>query len=619
MPKTDFKKNLFTSFLASLLLGFTLFFFIPIQIYTTNSFEFDFMFPGLLVFLLLVASALTILLCLLLALIPNRFSLKQRAQNIVFSLGLLLFIQSNILVWRYGLLDGRQILWDKKLVLGLIDGAIWLAVLVWAQVKFKWASRILKRTAWVLLLLQLLFCAYYYFSSPPFPNFSQYNFSAGNQFDFSSRKNAIILVLDCFQSDLFQEVLNEDSSLKETFSGFTYFRNNLGGFPSTYASVPLILTGKYYDNSRPIQDFIKESFLSSSSLPLVLTRNGIRVDLFPAGRKVVYSHPGLAANIVSRMYPFFWSEVGYLMDISLFRALPHFGKRLVYNEQKWLVKNLLPRVPFTWFKTARQTVARPKAPPPRETVAAAVSLRKKMKKIGIKLSHDLIPQSSRVISDVNFMHRSLVSSTAKTEVPVFKFYHLMGVHSPFRMNEDLKPEILAYSRANWKRLIRGELKLVKIFFIMLKKVGAFDNSLIIVMGDHGHPRGDLGRVLPPDLGGADGPSAQIPDGVIEAAMPLLLAKPFNASGDMQVSDAPVSNGDIAKTVFSEMGISTPCPGESIFDVPVDAARPRFFYYYTWTLNDWKTDFLPPFTEYRVDGHAWLSQSWQATGRILSKP
>jgi hypothetical protein len=618
MPKNDGRKNSFNSLLASLLLSFSLFFFIPVKIYITNSSEFDFMFPGLLVFLLLAAGAITVLLCLLLTLLPNRFSLRQRAQNLIFSLGFLFFIQSNILVWRYGLLDGRQISWDKMLALGLIDGAVWLAVLVWAQLKLNRASRFLKGAAWVLILLQLFFCAYYYFNSPPFPNFSQYTFSTSKQFDFSSRKNAIILVLDCLQSDLFQEVINEDGSLKETFSGFTYFRNNLGGFPTTYASVPLILTGKYYDNSRPIQDFIKESFLSPSSLPLVLTRNGCRVDLFPAGRKVVYSDPHLAANIIRRLYPFFWSELGYLMDISLFRALPHFGKRLVYNEQKWFVKNLMPREPFTWFKTTRRKGDSPKAPP-RKRGPAAVHQRKKWRVGGINLCRDHVPPGSRVIPDVNFMYRALMTSTAETSAPVFKYFHLMGVHSPFRMNEDLQPEILAYTRANWKKLIRGELKLVKLFFLMLKNVGAFDNSLIIVMADHGHPRGDLGRVLPPDLSSQDATNAEIPAGVVEAGLPLLLAKPIGASGDMRISDAPVSNSDIAKTVFSQMHISADCPGESIFHVPEGVSRPRRFYYYTWTLNDWKTDFLPPFTEYRVEGHSWLSQSWQATGRVLRQP
>lgn len=618
MLKSDFREKIFSSLAVSLLLSFTLFFFIPMQLYMTNSIEFDFIFPDLLFFLLLIAGATSILLCILLVFIAARFCLKQRMENFVFAVGFLLWLQSNILVWRYGPLDGRQIPWGDKMVLGLIDGAIWLAVLVLAQVKINFFSRIAKRTAWALLLLQLFFALFYYFSSPPFPDSSNFNFSKKGQFDFSRQKNVILLVIDCFQSDLFQEIIDEECSLKETFAGFTYFRNTLGGFPTTYASVPLILTGKYYDNSQPIQHFIKNSYLSSSSLPLVLNQHGVQVALFPTVRKVVYSNPSMAMNIIKRPYPFLWSEFGSLMDISLFRALPHFGKRLVFNDQKWFMKNLVPKKPFNWFKAKSPKVPGLKEPTGQKSAGTAKLLRKKQKKSNLNISRGYLPKGSLMIPDVNFMHQAIVSSTAGTVPTAFKYYHLLGIHAPFRMNENLEPEPLRHTRANCKRLVRGELKLVKIFFMLLKNLKIFDDALIIVMGDHGHPLGKLGRVLPPEFRELKTFSNNIPVGVVEAATPLFLAKRFHSSGEMKISDAPVSVADIAKTIFVELRIATDCPGESIFNVPESAARARLFYYYTWSRNDWESEYLPPLIEYRVNGHSWLDKSWQATGRILRK-
>ncbi|HUU05487.1 MAG TPA: sulfatase-like hydrolase/transferase [Patescibacteria group bacterium] len=618
MLNPDLKKQLSVSLTVSLLLSFTLFFFIPIHIYLTNTLEFNFIFPGLLLALFMLALAFTLLLFIVLFLIPYRSFLRQRAQVFIFAMGFLLWLQGNVLVWRYGPLDGRQIPWSEKMVFGLVDGAIWLAVLVLAQLKLKFFSRFMKATAWALVLLQLLFSLFYYFNSLPLPNHSKYVYEKSEQFNFSSHKNVIILLIDCFQSDLFQEVLDEDDSLRQIFTGFTYFRNNLGGFPLTYASVPLILTGKYYDNSQTIQRFIKNAYFSPSSLPLTLRRNGIDVDLYPATMKVIFWDHGLESNVSDRRYPFILSDLGLLMDVALFRGLPHFAKRLVFNDQKWFLKNLLPRKPF--FLSKPQNYYKESRKKTKEQRAVSAKYNKKVLKKRWRGRHlRLLPKNSLKIPDVNFIYRAVHLSSAYRQPTVFKFYHLMGVHSPFRMNENLDPENMPATRTNWKRLVRGELKLVKIFLSLLSELEIYDDALILVMGDHGHPRGDFGRVLPADLAGAEAGPSPLPAGVIESATPLLMAKRRNSRGDLKISDAPVSVADIAKTIFSELQIETTCPGESIFNIPETVPRPRYYYYYTWTLNDWKSEYLPPLYEYLVDGHSWLTQNWRFTGRVLRRP
>jgi hypothetical protein len=188
----DFKKKLFSSFLASFLLSSTLFFFVPLQIYLTNTLEFDFHFPSLLIFLISLTLAASVLLTFLLTLIPEYFLLKQRAQAFIFTLGFLVWLQGNILVWRYGPLDGREIFWKGKMVFGLIDGAIWLTLLILSQIKLSFFSRVFKPLAWALILLQLLTGFISYFSSPPFPNFNNFTYSKARQFDYSSQKMSLL-------------------------------------------------------------------------------------------------------------------------------------------------------------------------------------------------------------------------------------------------------------------------------------------------------------------------------------------------------------------------------------------------------------------------------------------
>ncbi len=71
---------------------------------------------------------------------------------------------------------------------------------------------------------------------------------------------------------------NEDEKYRDMFDGFTYYRNTVGGFSTTYPSVTLILSGKYYDNSVPIKDFIKNTSLNNS-IPVVLKQNGFRTSI----------------------------------------------------------------------------------------------------------------------------------------------------------------------------------------------------------------------------------------------------------------------------------------------------------------------------------------------------
>ena len=80
-------------------------------------------------------------------------------------------------------------------------------------------------------------------------------------FQFSSERNVIHVVLDEFQTDVFVAMLEEDGgSLGRTFTGFTFFADHLGAFPSTSLSVPAMLTGKEFRNEQPVPEFVRQAF-----------------------------------------------------------------------------------------------------------------------------------------------------------------------------------------------------------------------------------------------------------------------------------------------------------------------------------------------------------------------
>ena len=108
---------------------------------------------------------------------------------------------------------------------------------------------------------------------PDISDLKRYKIDSSNKFVFSKENNVIILMLDTFQSDVFQEIIVEDESYKDIFEGFIYYRDTLCGFPTTIASAPNFLTGQYFDNSISYPEFLKKAYLSSNSIPMVLLAN----------------------------------------------------------------------------------------------------------------------------------------------------------------------------------------------------------------------------------------------------------------------------------------------------------------------------------------------------------
>jgi hypothetical protein len=97
-------------------------------------------------------------------------------------------------------------------------------------------------------------------------------------------------------------------------------------------------------------------------------------------------------------------------------------------------------------------------------------------------------------------------------------------------------------------------------------------------------------------------------------LPLVLVKPIGATGTMKVSDAPVSLGDIPRTVISALGMKTAFPGESMLNPTLPAGRRRTVLKYDPASLHLTNKYFPPLTEYVISGFSWVEDSWRPTGR-----
>jgi hypothetical protein len=99
-------------------------------------------------------------------------------------------------------------------------------------------------------------------------------------------------------------------------------------------------------------------------------------------------------------------------------------------------------------------------------------------------------------------------------------------------------------------------------------------------------------------------------------LPLVLVKPIAATGAMKVSDAPVSLGDIPRTITSALGMKTAFPGESMLDPRLPPSRLRRVLKYNPDRLRLTNRYFPPLTEYVVSGFSWFDESWRPTGRVF---
>jgi hypothetical protein len=506
--------------------------------------------------------------------------IHQQAVVLVFAWGLLLWIQGHILVWDYGLLDGREIIWSAYFLNGIIDSAVWVVILGVALCKAPSFYKSIAVASVFLIVVQAGGLAAEVYTAPQEPAWKywsvEYNDTA--MFEFSEEQNVIIIVLDAFRSDIFQEIIDEDDTYREMFEGFTYYRNAVGGYPYTDASVPLLLTGEYYDNSIPRSDFVKSTFLNNS-IPRLLKENGYRIDLYSiSGMKdTLYIGNETASNTgnqgrinkVERTA----DEMRGAMEmqrLTFFRIVPHFFKRYFYF------------MPF----------------------------------IGLS-GQDDVPH------DLAF-YNTLVSNThSSNEGKIFKFYHTFGPHPPLILNAQLHPEKLPFNHTGYKEQAKASLRISGELMQQLRKHNVYNNSLIFIVGDHGanHEAHGVRAEVNTDLLNKNISSAGDRDNqrVVECGIPLILVKRFGSDGDLVLSDAPVSTGDIPRTIASELQLPDTFSGRSIFSITESDTRVRTYFEYLPSEKPGRyyltLGYLPPLREYTINGHSWSGNSWEPTARV----
>lgn len=553
-----------------------IFFLCPLTIYVTNAEEMQVGYYSLaLLYLIPFLSSVAVLVFLgmVLPAAPQRVYVA-----VLAAIGALLWLQGDILLWNYGPLDGSFIDWHREAWRGYVDSAIWLAVVVAAVY---WKRQLVARARTGVLLLLAIQMGSLFFMNPwaalvqktePFVESLDFPESLAQ---FSASDNVIHIVLDGFQSDVFAELVESSKHYVERFEGFTFFREATTSTRVTHLSIPSFISASIYRNRIPAARFHHQIF-NGKNILRTMAEAGYQIDVASGVPWMSRLYSG--AMVYGIPHPFRekaemerW-HAAFLLDLSLFRLAPHFIKRAIYNNQAWLISSMNPGPAGTNY---------------------------------------------RHFSDIEFLGRLTGEAFLGRETPVYKLIHLLTPHPPLVVDERKLPARKPFknTRENVRRQSADTVEGVLQFLDKLRKLSLYDDSTIVIQGDHGT---SLSYRMQ-DRSGNWVDSRNSGLRISGAVLPLLLVKPARRKDRMQVSDAQVELNDLPATILALLGLPGEYGGKNIFEVKKGELRDRTYARGMVSRDvSRQTGFFTALQEYVISGSVFLESSWRK-GTLYQKP
>ena len=509
--------------------------------------------------------------------LPTRWFARYVA--VLFAIGMLLWVQGNVLLAEYGLLDGEGLdlaahAWRAPVELGMWIGIIAFAAIFGAAITTAapLGSLLLVSLQGIVLLLptsagDTASTAVATWRLPP-PEIYQ----------LSRTRNLIHIVLDTFPTERFVEIVDADrSTFDRDLSGFTVFADHLGAFPTTKASMPAMHSGRAYRNEVAFDLFVARD--AQPTVSEVLRQQGFhRRSLSAYGGHALEDPAGDPAiqYTIPSPYSTFRNyrdvTAAQLLDLSLFRHVPHGVKVEIYRDQQWLLQ---PRL------AARRAVV-----------------------------------AERAFSDAAFLTEFAQRATLGGEAPVYTFMHLLTPHTPVVTNADCTypGRRHVFTVESYTAQAQCALSGVRALLDRLRELDLYESSAIVLTSDHG-------RLFPPT---ADDPFREMSspagplDRIVPSATPFLAVKPVGSQGSLRISYAPTALTDLPATLLDLVSLpNTLGRGVSVFALGTEP-RARTYAHYEWgNQNNWTTGpFFDVLHVFAVNGRVTTPEAWHYERAIV---
>lgn len=534
-------KNITFAFVISFTLSFMLYMYEPILTYSSNvnDFWFDFrlMISNIILYMVIVFVFLVcVYLALYFILVKKHIKTYKIILIISFVLFLYIYIQGNYLVGALPQLNGDIIDWSKYGNQNVISILMFLLVIIGELnllKKYKIDKTIKINCYMTGIVFFMLFTSFIsILCNKEIYNDKSIEIATVKNINNASKdKNFFIFLVDSVDSREFDKVVSNNSLYKDTFNDFTYYPDTTSGYLFTRDSIPFILSGIWYQEEKDFVNYYNDAF-NDSRLFKELSKENYNMNFY---EYEIYSN--------NRNFERFDNVVLYDNKVNKWSLFKQFTKYVLFKYLPYPLKR------YSKIETANF-------------------------------------DSCKIEKDIDYFkwsnteaYSNLVNNKLEiVDDKYFQFLHIEGGHVPFDYDENVNK----IENGTYSQKLTAVLKIISTFIDRLKKNNVYDNSVIIVLADHGEGENTLRQ------------------------NPILYIKGINEHHEMYVSNIPVAYEDLMDAYINLLDNKT---STELF-LDLDRNRPRR------VLNNlYVRDLMIEWYQY---GKAWDNNTFKASGREFKR-
>lgn len=456
------------------------------------------------------------------------------------------YIQGNWLAGGLPALDGTPIDWSlytaeriKSVILWVLVAAV--AMIAYRKLKETHFYKLVSTVSICMLLMLFVTLLTLALENDGLAKKSTLAVTTKGTFEMSEDTNFIILILDAADGMRMEDMLASNDEYSDIFRDFTFYDNMVGAYPFTKHSIPFILTGQWFEHETAFDEYEAAAYASSPFFA-TMEEAGYQMSLYTS--EVLLKDYGKERfdNILpgKRGVTDSWAFARWQMLMTIFKYAPYDLKRvIVINPNAFRTLKIAPEeAPL--FTTSNKT----------------------------------------------FYENVLNEELSYTEQKCFKFIHIDGAHLPYTYDENVN-EI---ENATYESSLQASLTITNAYLNKLKDNHVYDNSVIIIMADHGF-NDEMHHF----------------DAIIRQN-PIFFVKGINEHHDLVTSHAPVSFEDLQEAYQRLLAGKQ---SNEIFDWKEGDHRNRRVLVYEYKKDD-------PMIEYIQPGNARDTDLMYQTGNIYTQ-
>lgn len=355
------------------------------------------------------------------------------------------YLQAMFFNGKLEILDGEEQVWGlSKQFFNSVVWVMLIGILLFVGYRKVAMQRIYRTVCIYICMVQVVSLGYMLFTTDIAQDQQGMALTNEGALELSSQNNVIVFVLDRFDSEILEKIMNTDQDFLEPLSDFTFYNNTTSQFSMTYTSIPYLLTGVAW-NGESSEQYINYAYQKSNALPSMV-QEGYQVGVYTAIRYYTPLFYEITANYKENVekHCSIGTTISMMYQMSMYKIMPFGLKRnyayystdineIAVSEKLWNIENDLP------------------------------------------FYHSLIQNGLTINENVD---------------KIFKFYHMMGAHGPYYLSEDMEYDKTGRQVTELPQS-KASLKIVYEYLRQMKELGVYDNALIIITADHGQ-RAEIG-------------------------------------------------------------------------------------------------------------------------------